>query len=107
MQLTAGELLEALKKVPKDSIIRFQRIEDEYIEGRNENHLWYGEEDKQFPAFKERDGWKTYDMPCDMASESFCKHYPNGCPRCDARNQYIVASRYFYHDNQLFIDGHY
>ena len=70
MKLTAGELLEALKKVPQDSIIRFQRINDEYIEGRNENHLWYGEEDKQIPAFKERAGWTTYDMPCDMASES-------------------------------------
>lgn len=43
MQLTAGELKKALEKVPEDSIIRFQRIKDEYIEGRNERHLWYGE----------------------------------------------------------------
>lgn len=106
MQLTAGELKKALEKVPEDSVIRFQRIEDEYIEGRKENHLWYGKEDKQIPALKERQGWTTYDMPCDDANEH-CPHYPNGCPRCDGRNQYIIASRYFYHDNQLFIDGHY
>lgn len=105
MQLTAGELKKALEKVPEDSVIRFQRIEDEYIEGRNERHLWYGQKNKQYPEY-DRIGWTTYDMPCDDANEH-CPHYPNGCPRCDRRNQYIIASRYFYHDNQLFIDGHY
>lgn len=107
MELTAGELINALKQVPSDSIIRFQRITDEYIEGRNEKHLWLGKEDKQNPVFTKRTGWTTYDMWCDMASESFCKDYPIYCPRCEHRNQYITASRYFIHDNQVFIDGHY
>ena len=42
----------------------------------------------------------------DDAGEN-CPNYPFGCQRCDSRNQYIIASRYFYYDNQLFIDGHY
>lgn len=114
MQLTAGELIEELKKVDADSVIRFQWIEDKYIKGKNEHPTFYGER-SDYP-FNTSQGWTTYDMPCDTGScaygdyqeivndEDKCKRY---CSRCEHRNRYIGASRCFIHDGLLFIDGHY
>lgn len=107
MQLTVKKMKEMLSRVPDDSIIRFQRIEDKYIEGRNEKSLWLGEESELSPVISNTQGWTTYDMPCDCASESYCNNFPKFCPRCENRNQYIEASRCFIHGGELFIDGHY
>ena len=104
MQLTVKELMENLKEVPEDSVVHFQRIEDRYIEGRNENHLWYGKERETEP-YEKVEGWETYDMPCDVGS---CfEKATKDCKTCEYRNQYITASRCFINDNQVFIDGHY
>ena len=114
MQLTAGNLIEVLKHVDPNTIVRFQWIEDRYIKGRNENPTFYGER-LDYP-FNSSQGWHTYDMACDTGScvhgdyqeithdEEKCKRY---CSRCEHRNRYIDASRCFIYDGQVFIDGHY
>lgn len=102
MILSVKELKEVLNKVPEDSVVRFQRIEDKYIEGRNENHLWQGK-NREMETWETLKGWETYDMPCDIGN---CDNMQN-CKICDYRNQYITASRCFIYDNQVFIDGHY
>ena len=102
MKLTVKELKEAIDKVPDDAIIYSQRIEDMYIEGRNETHLWQGKH-RAPEKWETLKGWETYDMPCDLGS---CSNMRD-CKTCEYRNQYITASRCFIFNNQLFIDGHY
>lgn len=112
MQLIVKELKEALEKVPEDSIVLFQYIEDEYIKGRNDNQEWHGNTvDKLSSNDLKKEGWKTHDMPCETATED-CggKGYNKGfwkCRTCSERNRYITASRCFIFDGNLFIDGHY
>lgn len=112
MELTAKELKKMLEKVPDDSIIRFQRIEDFYIDGRNKNSVWIDGNKKaneNLEALNNVKGWTTYDMPCDTATEDCNGNNKDfwKCPYCSQRNQYIIATRCFIHNNELFIDGHY
>lgn len=105
MELTVKQLKEYLEKVPEDSIVRFQYIEDKYINGTYNMCTWNGKEKKEAVT----KGWETYDMPCDTATEQCGENNKNywKCPTCPIRNRYIPASRCFIKDNQLFIDGHY
>ena len=107
MQLTAKELIEILQEVPQDSTVYFQRIEDKYINGRNEKHLWYGKQ-RDLQPWEQTEGWETYDMPCDVGT-CFEKERNElvSCETCEHRNQYITASRCFVSNNKVFIDGHY
>lgn len=105
------ELKELIKDLPDESIIRFQRIEDVYIEGRNENHKWYGKttvaNDSIADKLQHREGWITYDMPCDVGKCSDQKEFGDlACMQCEHRNQYINATRGFIYDGELFLDGH-
>lgn len=114
MKLTAGELIRELQKVPEDSIVRFQWIEEKYIKGTDEHSTFYGTKVKQL--LPKLQGWTTYDMPCD---DGYCVHTDYKklvgnpqmqelyCARCEHRNRYITASRCFISHNELFIDGHY
>lgn len=102
--LTAGELLEKLKEVNPDTPIRFQWIEDEYIQGRDESFNFKGADFQNTVA-----GWKTYDLPCDEGCEYLDKEVAGNpvCASCHYRNRYINASRCFIHDGNIYIDGHY
>ena len=103
MELTVKELKEYLNKVPEDSLVRFQWIEDKYIMGRAEHG-----EFNDIKTSNSLTGWTTYDMLCD---EGKCTMNPSGnssiCETCPNRNRYITATRCFVYNNQLFIDGHF
>ena len=102
--LTAGELFEKLKYVDPDTPIRFQWIEDKYINGRVERFII----DNQ-PMEKIVNGWETFDLSCDEGCESQNISFTDEpvCAKCSDRNRYISASRCFIHDGNIYIDGHY
>lgn len=106
MQLTAKELIEQLKLVPEDSVVRFQHIEDKYINGSNIESIWDGKEKISSSSH----GWVTYDIPCGVYFHpAQCSKVKTGesCINCEDRNRYITASQCFIYKGELFIDGHY